>query len=200
MNMNEWQIYQKHASFKHPASSSLPSSGPRPPPYPSPTPPIIFYSLTRGEFNKYMQMCAVEHDECKSGEDVLWALPRLRLRADPGLIIFHFPIAFNSAAATVHARVCLRTRVHCTHVRMCAKTKKKKKTIYSKLLCTNFIVLQKRMHLDSFNDFFVFSPKISIGFKHILRRRRIPYCRHSLSSQLWCCSILNDVGASVERS
>lgn len=168
---------------------------------PQPPPPIIFYSLTRGEFNKYMQMCAVEHDECKSGEDVLWALPRLRLRADPGLIIFHFPIAFNSAAATVHARVCLRTRVHCTHVRMCAKTKKKKKkTIYSKLLCTNFIVLQKRMHLDSFNDFFVFSPKILIGFKHILRRRRILYCRHSLSSQLWCCSILNDVGASVERS
>lgn len=33
--------------------------------------PVIFYSLARGEFNKYMQMCAVEHDECKSGEDVL---------------------------------------------------------------------------------------------------------------------------------
>lgn len=68
--------------------------------------PVIFYSLTHGEFNKYMQMCAVEHDECKSGEDVLWALLRLRLRADPGLIIFHFPIAFNSAAF-VH--VCVST-------------------------------------------------------------------------------------------
>lgn len=71
--------------------------------------PVIFYSPTRGEFNKYMQMCAVEHDECKSGEDVLWALPRLRLRADPGLIIFHFPIAFNSAAA-VH--VCVHVFVY----------------------------------------------------------------------------------------
>lgn len=61
MNMNERQIYQKHASFKYP-----PFLLRRPPP-----PPLIFYSLTRGEFNKYMQMCAVEHDECKSGEDVL---------------------------------------------------------------------------------------------------------------------------------
>lgn len=100
MNMNERQIYQKHASFKYPPSSSV-------------VPllhPVIFYSLTRGEFNKYMQMCAVEHDECKSGEDVLWTLLRLRLRADPGLIIFHFPIAFNSAAAVhVHTpRVCVR--------------------------------------------------------------------------------------------
>lgn len=67
MNMNERQIYQKHASFKHPASSCLPPSSP----LPFPSPPVIFYSLTRGEFNKYMQMCAVEHDECKSGEDVL---------------------------------------------------------------------------------------------------------------------------------
>lgn len=67
MNMNERQIYQEHASFKHPASPSLPSS--IPPPFPRR--PVIFYSLTRGEFNKYMQMCAVEHDECKSGEDVL---------------------------------------------------------------------------------------------------------------------------------
>lgn len=61
MNMNERQIYQKHASFKYPPSSSV-------------VPllhPVIFYSLARGEFNKYMQMCAVEHDECKSGEDVL---------------------------------------------------------------------------------------------------------------------------------
>lgn len=75
-----------------------------------PTPlPVIFYSLTRGEFNKYMQMCAVEHDECKSGEDVLWALLRLRLRADPGLIIFHFPIAFNSAA---FAHMCVHVFVY----------------------------------------------------------------------------------------
>lgn len=99
MNMNERQIYQKHASFKYP-----------PPSFPL-LHPVIFYSLTRGEFNKYMQMCAVEHDECKSGKDVLWTLPRLRLRADPGLIIFHFPIAFNSAAAVhvyaVHACVCV---------------------------------------------------------------------------------------------
>lgn len=62
-------------------------------------------------------MCAVEHDECKSGEDVLWALPRLRLRADPGLIIFHFPIAFNSAAAAATA-VSLRTRV-CVYECVC---------------------------------------------------------------------------------
>lgn len=66
-------------------------------------------------------MCAVEHDECKSGEDVLWALPRLRLRADPGLIIFHFPIAFNSAARVcvcVCVHVCAtmwHVRVHATH-------------------------------------------------------------------------------------
>lgn len=72
----------------------------------APLHPVIFYSPTCGEFNKYMQMCAVEHDECKSGEDVLWALPRLGLRADPGLIIFHFLIAFNSAAS-VYARACV---------------------------------------------------------------------------------------------
>lgn len=98
-----------------PLNNPLPRS---PPPLFSsrshPLHPVIFYSPMRGEFNKYMQMCAVEHDECKSGEDVLWALPRLRLRADPGLIIFHFPIAFNSAAS---ARVCPCVRVSvCTYV------------------------------------------------------------------------------------
>lgn len=83
--------------------------------------PVIFYSLTRGEFNKYMQMCAVEHDECKSGENVLWALPRLRLRADPGLIIFHFPIAFYSAASVhVCAHVFVYIRVLQCGTRVCA--------------------------------------------------------------------------------
>ncbi len=55
-----------------PLNNPLPRS---PPPLlpltPPPPRPVIFYSPTRGEFNKYMQMCAVEHDECKSGEDVL---------------------------------------------------------------------------------------------------------------------------------
>lgn len=106
---NKW-IWMKSKSIRNtpPLNNHLPRSPP--PPLSSCSPflhPVIFYSPTRGEFNKYMQMCAVEHDECKSGEDVLWALPRLRLRADPGLIIFHFPIAFNSAAACVRTRVCV---------------------------------------------------------------------------------------------
>lgn len=126
-----------------------------------PQPPVIFYSLTRGEFNKYMQMCAVEHDECKSGEDVLWALPRLRLRADPGLIIFHFPIAFNSAAAaaSVRARVCLCTCVHCTRVRMCAETKIKKRWQFIPNFCALILAFFKKECIqfdsDLFNDFFL---------------------------------------------
>jgi len=71
----------------------------------------LFYSWVQAEFNKYMQMCAAEHDEFKSVCAALWALVRLRLRADPGLIIFHFPIAFNSAAASVRVCVCLGVRM-----------------------------------------------------------------------------------------
>lgn len=67
----------------------------------------LFYSWVQAEFNKYMQMCAAEHDEFKSVGAALWALVRLKLRADPRLIIFHFPIAFNSAAA---GRACVRAR------------------------------------------------------------------------------------------
>lgn len=95
---SKW-IWMKGKSIRN----TPPLNTPLPPPSFPLLHPVIFYSLTHGEFNKYMQMCAVEHDECKSGEDVLWTLLRLRLRADPGLIIFHFPIAFNSAA-TVHMR------------------------------------------------------------------------------------------------
>lgn len=100
---SKW-IWMKGKSIRNTPPLNTPSLSCLPPPS-----PVIFYSLTCGEFNKYMQMCAVEHDECKSGEDVLWALLRLRLRADPGLIIFHFPIAFNSAAF-VH--VCVRVFVY----------------------------------------------------------------------------------------
>lgn len=120
---SKW-IWMKGKSIRNTPPLNTPSlipllhAFPRAPPHPThtrrhPNNPVIFYSLTRGEFNKYMQMCAVEHDECKSGEDVLWALPRLRLRADPGLIIFHFPIAFYSAASVhvcVHVFVYIRVQ------------------------------------------------------------------------------------------
>lgn len=74
---------------------------------------VIFYSLTRCEFNKYMQMCAVEHDECKSGEDVLWARLRLRLRADPWVNHFSLPYRIQFCHFCAWACVCMCL---CTYV------------------------------------------------------------------------------------
>ncbi len=107
---NEW----KGSSIRNtPRLNILPSACP--PHSPFSLWSALFYSWVQAEFNKYMQMCAAEHDEFKSVCAALWALVRLRLRADPGLIIFHFPIAFNSAAAaSVRACVCV-----CSGVRVC---------------------------------------------------------------------------------